>query len=140
LSNLFEVFLSVHVEDSWLSFIGLHQDITPTVYAFIMQYQPCVYILYQQNMKIVIMITFDRHGMGTFSHWLLEWLDKRDKTKINIIHYVWFSMVVHYVVVRILTNNICGNVPVGMCVIPSPYKYDATSEVDKSQVLGHPVD
>jgi hypothetical protein len=35
-SNLFEVFLSVNLGDRWLSFIGLHQDITPTVYAFIM--------------------------------------------------------------------------------------------------------
>jgi hypothetical protein len=47
----------------------------------------------------------------------------------------------YYVVVRIsLTNNIYGSVPVGMCAIPSPYKYDATPEVHKSLVLGHPVD
>jgi len=44
-------------------------------------------------MKFVIMITFDRHGTGTFSHWWLEWLDKRDKTKNK---YQTLCMVVHY--------------------------------------------
>jgi hypothetical protein len=58
-----------------------------------------------------------------------------------VLHTLTYVLYYLNVVVRLsLTNNIYGSVPGGMCVIINPYKYDVTSGVHKSQVLGQPGD